>query len=153
MGSEWGRRLNNDKEKKEEESTADYVSPSWVVLEEEARTTTRENMEDYFDFVTPATGGASRLAPTQLRLARMHERNESDFPVWHPNLGYTHTYVYAYECLYMCMGLRVCTYISMPMAVPMCFDISIYIYIYLYIYIYISSALSISISLSLSVYV
>jgi carboxyl-terminal processing protease len=38
-------------EKKEEESTADYVSPSWVVLEEEARTTTRENMEDYFDLM------------------------------------------------------------------------------------------------------
>ena len=38
-------------EKKEGESTADYVSPSWVVLEEEARTTTRENMEDYFDLM------------------------------------------------------------------------------------------------------
>ena len=38
-------------EKKEEESTADYVSPSWVILEEEARTTTRENMEDYFDLM------------------------------------------------------------------------------------------------------
>ena len=38
-------------EKKEEESTVDYVSPSWVVLEEEARTTTRENMEDYFDLM------------------------------------------------------------------------------------------------------
>ncbi|MFL2594262.1 MAG: carboxy terminal-processing peptidase [Flavobacteriaceae bacterium] len=38
-------------EKKEEESTADYVSPSWVVLEEEARTTTRENMEGYFDLM------------------------------------------------------------------------------------------------------
>jgi carboxyl-terminal processing protease len=38
-------------EKKEEESTAEYVSPSWVVLEEEARTTTRENMEDYFDLM------------------------------------------------------------------------------------------------------
>ena len=38
-------------EKKEEESTAEYVSPSWVVLEEEARTTTRKNMEDYFDLM------------------------------------------------------------------------------------------------------
>ncbi len=38
-------------EKKEEESTAEYVSPSWVVLEEEARTTTRENMEDYFNLM------------------------------------------------------------------------------------------------------
>ena len=38
-------------EKKEEESTADYVSPSWVVFEEEARTTTRENVEDYFDLM------------------------------------------------------------------------------------------------------
>ena len=38
-------------EKKEEESTAEYVSPSWMVLEEEARTTTRENMEDYFDLM------------------------------------------------------------------------------------------------------
>ena len=38
-------------EKKEEESTADHVSPSWVILEEEARTTTRENMEDYFDLM------------------------------------------------------------------------------------------------------
>jgi carboxyl-terminal processing protease len=38
-------------EKKEEESTAEYVSPSWVVLEEEARATTRENMEDYFDLM------------------------------------------------------------------------------------------------------
>ena len=38
-------------EKKKEESTADYVSPSWVVLEEEARTSTRENMEDYFDLM------------------------------------------------------------------------------------------------------
>ena len=38
-------------EKKEEESTAEYVSPSWVVLEEEARTTTLENMEDYFDLM------------------------------------------------------------------------------------------------------
>ena len=38
-------------EKKEKESIADYVSPSWVVHEEEARTTTRENMEDYFDLM------------------------------------------------------------------------------------------------------
>ena len=38
-----------ESEKKEEESTADYVSPSWKILEKEARTTTRENMEDYFD--------------------------------------------------------------------------------------------------------
>ena len=38
-------------EKKEEESTAEYVSPPWVVLEEEARTTTRENMEDYFNLM------------------------------------------------------------------------------------------------------
>jgi carboxyl-terminal processing protease len=37
-----------ESEKKEEESTADYVLPSWKILEEEARTTTRENMEDYF---------------------------------------------------------------------------------------------------------
>ena len=38
-------------EKKEEESTAEYVSPSWTALEEQARTTTRENMEDYFDLM------------------------------------------------------------------------------------------------------
>jgi carboxyl-terminal processing protease len=40
-----------EREKKEEESTAEYVSPPWVVLEEEARTTTRENMEDYFNLM------------------------------------------------------------------------------------------------------
>ncbi|MEC7084819.1 MAG: S41 family peptidase, partial [Bacteroidota bacterium] len=38
-----------ESEKNDEESTADYVSPSWKVLEKEARITTRENMEDYFD--------------------------------------------------------------------------------------------------------
>ena len=38
-------------EKKGEEGTAKYVPPSWIVLEEEARTTTRENMEDYFDLM------------------------------------------------------------------------------------------------------
>ena len=36
---------------KREEGTAKYVPPSWIVLEEEARTTTRENMEDYFDLM------------------------------------------------------------------------------------------------------
>jgi len=40
-----------EEEKKEEENTADYVSPSLVVLEEEARITTLENMEDYFDLM------------------------------------------------------------------------------------------------------
>ena len=38
-------------EKKGEEGTAKYIPPSWIVLEEEARTTTRENMEDYFDLM------------------------------------------------------------------------------------------------------
>ena len=38
-----------ESEKMEEESTADYVSPSWKILEKEARTTTHENMENYFD--------------------------------------------------------------------------------------------------------
>lgn len=36
---------------KQQESTEDYVSPSWTDLEEEARSTTRENMEDYFDLM------------------------------------------------------------------------------------------------------
>ena len=35
--------------KKDEESTAEHVSPSWAVLEQEARETTRENMENYFN--------------------------------------------------------------------------------------------------------
>ena len=38
-------------EKMDNQSTSEYVSPSWMVLEEEARTTTRENMEDYFDLM------------------------------------------------------------------------------------------------------
>jgi carboxyl-terminal processing protease len=38
-------------EKNQEESTAEHVSPSWAVLEKEARTTTRENMDDYFDLM------------------------------------------------------------------------------------------------------
>ena len=37
--------------KKDEESTAEHVSPSWVVLEQEARETTRENMENYFNLM------------------------------------------------------------------------------------------------------
>lgn len=37
--------------KKNEESTAEHVSPSWAVLEQEARETTRENMENYFNLM------------------------------------------------------------------------------------------------------
>ncbi len=37
--------------KKDEESTAEHVSPSWAVLEQEARETTRENMENYFNLM------------------------------------------------------------------------------------------------------
>ena len=37
--------------KKDEESTAEHVSPLWVVLEQEARETTRENMENYFNLM------------------------------------------------------------------------------------------------------
>ena len=37
--------------KKDEESIAEHVSPSWVVLEQEARETTRENMENYFNLM------------------------------------------------------------------------------------------------------
>jgi len=36
---------------KKEDSTADHGATSWGVLEEEARTTTRENMEDFFDLM------------------------------------------------------------------------------------------------------
>ena len=36
---------------KNEESTAEHVSPSWAVLEQEARETTRENMENYFNLM------------------------------------------------------------------------------------------------------
>ena len=37
--------------KKDEESTVEHVSPSWAVLEQEARETTRENMENYFNLM------------------------------------------------------------------------------------------------------
>ena len=37
--------------KKDEESTAEHVSSSWAVLEQEARETTRENMENYFNLM------------------------------------------------------------------------------------------------------
>ena len=37
--------------KKDEESTAEHVSPLWTVLEQEARETTRENMENYFNLM------------------------------------------------------------------------------------------------------
>ena len=37
--------------KKNGESTAEHVSPSWAVLEQEARETTRENMENYFNLM------------------------------------------------------------------------------------------------------
>ncbi len=37
--------------KKDEETTAEQVSPSWAVLEQEARETTRENMENYFNLM------------------------------------------------------------------------------------------------------
>ena len=37
--------------KKDEESTAEHVSPSWAVFEQEARETTRENMENYFNLM------------------------------------------------------------------------------------------------------
>ena len=36
---------------KKEDSTEDHGATSWGVLEEEARTTTRENMEDFFDLM------------------------------------------------------------------------------------------------------
>ena len=37
--------------KKDEESTAEHVSSSWPVLEQEARETTRENMENFFNLM------------------------------------------------------------------------------------------------------
>ena len=37
--------------KKDDESTAEHVSPLWAVLEQEARETTRENMENYFNLM------------------------------------------------------------------------------------------------------
>ena len=37
--------------KKNEESTAEHVSPSWAALEQKARETTRENMENYFNLM------------------------------------------------------------------------------------------------------
>ena len=47
--------------KKDEESTAEHVSSSWAVLEQEARETTRENMENYFhDTVILGTSDARK---------------------------------------------------------------------------------------------
>ena len=40
-----------EENKKDEESTAEHVSSSWAVLEQEARETTRENMENYFNLM------------------------------------------------------------------------------------------------------